>query len=377
MPTITENHSFWSHYDWQDQGDEWSQGFGGTEYVWWSVLYPRIAALIPTGSILELAPGYGRFSQYLKDYCEHLTLVDLTEQCIVACRERFASDTHISYHINDGKSLDFIPDHSIDFVFSYDSLVHVEYDVLEAYLTQLGQKLTVNGVGLFHHSTIGSLIDQATGSLPFENIHWRATSMTAERFVELCSKAGLVCIGQETLDWGGQANIDCISMFTRPGSIYDRPYVHFENSFFATHAFQLQELAKIYSPQSFPTLAPTRPRGPVRHNFINEKMRNQLEPVRSNTEERESYTTEIEQQHTSLWHDLQTVGKSWETQSVYIEQLEQQRNDLWQELQKVGKSWETQSSYIADLERQVAAIQSRSIGVRQRVRNFLDRVGMR
>jgi cyclopropane fatty-acyl-phospholipid synthase-like methyltransferase len=39
-----------------------------------------------------------------------------------------------------------------DFVFSFDSLVHVESDVIENYLTQLAKKLKPNGIGFIHHS---------------------------------------------------------------------------------------------------------------------------------------------------------------------------------------------------------------------------------
>jgi hypothetical protein len=48
-----------------------------------------------------------------------------------------------------------VPDDSIDFVFSFDSLVHAEADVMQAYLNQLVRKLKLNGVGFIHHSNIG------------------------------------------------------------------------------------------------------------------------------------------------------------------------------------------------------------------------------
>src|SRR5262245_15107578 len=128
MPTIQQNIGSWSTYNWTNAGDEWSGAWGNTDFLWWGALYPRIAACLPAATILEIAPGYGRFTQYLKNFCERLILVDLTERCILACQERFADETHLTYHVNDGKSLAMIPDYSIDFVFSFDSLVHVEAD---------------------------------------------------------------------------------------------------------------------------------------------------------------------------------------------------------------------------------------------------------
>ena len=42
------------------------------------------------------------------------------------------------------------------FVFSFDSLVYAENDVIAAYLSQLARKLSPDGVGFIHHSNIGA-----------------------------------------------------------------------------------------------------------------------------------------------------------------------------------------------------------------------------
>ena len=73
-----------------------------------------------------------------RSLCERLVIVDLTERCIEDCRERFADSTNIEYHVNDGRSLEMVEDGSIDFAFSFDSLVHVELDVLDAYVEPAG-----------------------------------------------------------------------------------------------------------------------------------------------------------------------------------------------------------------------------------------------
>ena len=156
MPITEWNLTTWNqHYDWSQQGEEWSETWGGSEEQWFKVIYPRIHAFLPAASILELAPGFGRWTNYLRNYCTQLTIVDLADQCIEACKRRFADDSHITYHVNDGSSLAMVPDRSIDFVFSYDSLVHVESEVIQTYLAQLAKKLKSNGVGFIHHSNIG------------------------------------------------------------------------------------------------------------------------------------------------------------------------------------------------------------------------------
>ena len=116
---------------------------GGSEAQWFG-RFSRIHAFVPTGTILEIAPGYGRWTYYLRERCERLIAVDLSPKCIEACRQKFAAYQHITYHVNDGKSLSMIADGSIDFVFSFDSLVHAEADVIETYLNQLARKLKAN-----------------------------------------------------------------------------------------------------------------------------------------------------------------------------------------------------------------------------------------
>jgi ubiquinone/menaquinone biosynthesis C-methylase UbiE len=124
--------------------------------MWRKSIYPRIKRLLPAATILEIAPGFGRCTAYLKNHCERLVIVDLSPKCIEACKRRFANESNISYYVNDGKSLDMIADRSIDFVFSFDSLVHAQADVMEAYVKQLAVKLKPSGQGFIHHSNLGS-----------------------------------------------------------------------------------------------------------------------------------------------------------------------------------------------------------------------------
>jgi hypothetical protein len=186
-------------------------------------------------------------------------VVDLAENCIEACKKRFQADSNIAYHVNDGKSLDMIPDRSIDFVFCFDSLVHAEADVIEAYLGQLSEKLNDNGIGFIHHSNIGMFVNHSTGQLPFENSHWRAESMTFKLFDEYCEKANLQCISQELIDWGEDKNwgseglTDCISMFTLKTSLWSRPNRILINDGFMSEAESILRLSRGYARSSFGT----------------------------------------------------------------------------------------------------------------------------
>jgi ubiquinone/menaquinone biosynthesis C-methylase UbiE len=141
MPTLEENLSLFGEvYNWPQAGDEWSIPWGNARMQWYCSILPLIGAFVPTDTILEIAPGHGRWTAFLKDLCKRLIIVDLSESCIERCRQRFADCSHISYFVNDGKSLEMVPDSSVDFIFSFDSLVHVEDTVLRAYVAEFAKK---------------------------------------------------------------------------------------------------------------------------------------------------------------------------------------------------------------------------------------------
>lgn len=262
MPTVEWNLQAWNvSYEWAKDGHEWSSTWGGSDAQWFGAIFPRIHAFLPTDTILEIAPGFGRWTDHLKNHAEHLIVVDLADKCISACRERFASASNITYHVNDGKSLAMVPDNSLDFVFSFDSLVHAEADVIQAYLTQLAHKLKPGGAGFFHHSNIGEyqrvfafgqkipasvrqrliergLLDQA---------HCRASSMTAALFEKYCDQAGLQCVGQELVNWGTTRLIDCFSLFTPKTSPWARPNEIVKNPHFMSEAAAIRRLSHIYA----------------------------------------------------------------------------------------------------------------------------------
>lgn len=261
MATVEVSREFWNvKYDWRQNGEEWSQDWGNSETQWWGSLLPRIHSFVPCGHILEIAPGFGRWTNCLADLCQKLTAVDLSKRCVEHCRERFAHARHLTFAVNDGKSLNMVPDRSVDFVFSYDSLVHAEADVIEAYVRQLARKLRPNGVAFIHHSN--ALRYRAYFSLTMRlprgrqflmrrgwlrNDHGRSLTMSAELFVEYCQKAGVQCVSQEIVNWRGRALLDCFSVFTPKGSAYERPNQVIENPDFMAEARNLSRMAPLYT----------------------------------------------------------------------------------------------------------------------------------
>ena len=274
--TRLENYDRWNRtYHWPKRGDEWSAPWGGAECQWFGSIFPRIHRFLPVETILEIGTGYGRWSKFLKNYCNKLILVDLSEKGIDFCRKRFGSCSHITYYVNDGISLDMISDRSIDFVFSFDSLVHAECEVLESYVRQLAYKFTANGVGFIHHSNIGQyssyftfmnkLIYRGFGLGVLVRVlrrigivdyaHWRAMSMTGAKFEKYCWETGTPCISQELVNWAGGTTesariarrlIDCFSIFATSSSIWMRPNKVMKNRYFLKESENLLRLSKLY-----------------------------------------------------------------------------------------------------------------------------------
>jgi len=252
MPTLEENSNRWLNkkmwLEEDNKGDAWSAVWGGTPYLWSGTILPRILKFLPAGHILEIAPGFGRCTQYLIDYAQETTLVDISSVCIEHCQERFKNYSNINYYANDGKSLDMIKDNSIDFIFSWDSMVHAESDVLRDYIQQSKRILKPEGIGFIHHSNIGTYKDNGKiGKIPVPKRHWRAESMNAGLFRKYCQEAGLKCISQELLDWGESGYlIDCISLYTKDSKGLAGETRITENIDFMKEAHNLRRISEIY-----------------------------------------------------------------------------------------------------------------------------------
>jgi len=239
-------------YDWREAGEEWSGPWGSSAAQWTGTIFPRIGECLPTGTILEIAPGFGRWTHYLKDYCNELWAVDKSSACIEACQQRFASQSHVHCVLNDGRSLSMIPDSSVDFVFSFDSFVHPDRNVVEAYLRQLRTKLKIGGKGFIHHSNFGEYVNSPRERLPemlakplikakiLDWAHHRNPTMTAEIFRELCERNGLHCVSQELVNWRGRRLIDCLSLFARSDSAPENPTKIIRNPNFMREAGRIR-----------------------------------------------------------------------------------------------------------------------------------------
>lgn len=208
MPDIEWNKRTWDGgYNWDRAGDEWSERWGGSAGLWFATIMPRIGFALPARRVLEIAPGHGRCTHWLLRFTSSYRGIDLSEQCVAFCRQRFATHPNAAFFANDGRSLDAVAGQAFDLIFSYDSLVHADMDAMAPYVAQILSLLAPGGVAFIHHSNLAAL--------PGIEYGLRSTAVSAERVGELVERAGGRVLIQEI--WGGNdaANSDCFSTFCR------------------------------------------------------------------------------------------------------------------------------------------------------------------
>ncbi|HZQ71391.1 MAG TPA: class I SAM-dependent methyltransferase [Burkholderiales bacterium] len=205
--SIAANLRMWSDWDWSRRGEEWTSSPQWKASLVRHVLEPNV----PAGSrVLEIGPGAGRWTEVLQRRASHLTLVDLAPRCIELCRERFGDAGNIEYHVNDGRDLGFVPDASVDRIWSFDVFVHIQASDVERYVRQFPRLLAPGGVGVVHHSKDGKT-----------RRGWRS-DMTAGTMRRLCEENGLEVVQQfDSWDegrvrlWGSEGGPDIVTIFRR------------------------------------------------------------------------------------------------------------------------------------------------------------------
>ncbi len=81
--------------------------------------------------------------------------MDVSEKCIELCQKRFAGCDNIEFFVNDGVSLAFIADETVDFIWSFNVFVHISPQDTEKYLMGFKRILKKGGRGIIHHPKEG------------------------------------------------------------------------------------------------------------------------------------------------------------------------------------------------------------------------------
>jgi SAM-dependent methyltransferase len=240
MPDLAWNSAFWDgQYDWKTGGEVWSEVWGGSEPQWFGSLYPRLHRFLPAKSILEIAPGFGRWTKFLIPNSTRYIGVDLSQACVDACRRIFFNVRHATFVKNDGASLPGIKNSSCDLVFSFDSLVHADLEILQAYIPEIIRVLAPSGVAFIHHSNLLAF----NGSLG--QPHGRSLTVSADNVARAVELAGGSVLIQEIINWGSGHMHDCLTLFGRRSASSKSARV--DNPRFMDEAFIIRDFQALWS----------------------------------------------------------------------------------------------------------------------------------
>jgi SAM-dependent methyltransferase len=177
------NYRMWQYHNWQEH--EWSPSIQWEQDTF-SYFVGKYVKKFDT--VLEIAPGNGRWTHYLLQIANELIAVDLIDKAIEMCKERFAGADNLFLYKNDGRTLPMVRSNCIDFVWSHDSFVHMSPDIVRDYIKEFSRVMKKGAIAIIHHG----VSNDKTG--------WRST-LTQEMFDSFLTEFGLTKI-ETVYTWG-------------------------------------------------------------------------------------------------------------------------------------------------------------------------------
>jgi SAM-dependent methyltransferase len=188
------------------------------EDQWKSLIWPEIQHF-NFEVTLDFAAGHGRNSAKLEKLAKRLYAVDANPDAVQFLRRRFEgrgqTPCAVSVIQNNGVDLNEVPNGVITALYSFDSMVHFEKRLIEAYMPEFHRVMAAGAFGFIHHSNFG----RVSGDPDFRNHPaWRA-NVDKDFFAQCCFRHRLLAVRQVTIHWGGEAaiqDLDCISIVYKP-----------------------------------------------------------------------------------------------------------------------------------------------------------------
>ncbi len=208
--TFNRDYCAWSHlntsYFERAEESDWMDVFWNKNGVFYKMFIN-----LDLSNVVELACGHGRHVPMYASSAKHITLVDILEDNIRFCKERFRNKNNISYYCNNGYNLSELADSSYTSLFSYDAMVHFEMLDIVSYLKEFYRILMPGGYALLHHSNNTSDYKAA-----FKTGVAMRSYMSADIFAYFAYRNGFEIVEQKIIDWEGIKNLDCITLLKKP-----------------------------------------------------------------------------------------------------------------------------------------------------------------
>ena len=146
--------------------------------------------LAPDQTIVEIGSGGGRWTQYLLRRARQVIAVELNPESFGYLARRFPDHAdRLRFYPTSGYEMAGIDAGSVDLVFSFDCLVHVEPDGIAAYLQATERVLRPGGRAVLHYGDVDKPIAQANPGF---------SRMTRERMEALIARTRLTPVDHDS-----------------------------------------------------------------------------------------------------------------------------------------------------------------------------------
>ncbi len=144
----------------------------------------------PFSTVLEIGSGGGRWTQFLLR-ARRVIVVEHTEAFFPYLEHRFGP--RFDFYKTLGDELAGIPDDSVDFVFSFGTLVHLPIEIVQAYVKETARVLRRDGVATLQYADKTKMKAQHAGAQDAG-----FSSSTGETFLAWTQAAGLTLMAHDT-----------------------------------------------------------------------------------------------------------------------------------------------------------------------------------
>jgi SAM-dependent methyltransferase len=104
----------------------------------------------PETTVVEIGPGGGRWTRYML-HAKRIYAVDFYQEMLDELRQKVAAP-NVTFVRNNGTDFPGIPDASVDLVFSFGAFVHLDVELIDAYLRNMKRLLKPDSVVVLHYA---------------------------------------------------------------------------------------------------------------------------------------------------------------------------------------------------------------------------------
>lgn len=192
--------------------------------------------------VAEIVAGHGRWTEHLLARAAYVTIVDVNQKCLDACAERFADEAaegRLTPMLTRGSTMPSVAGQLADFVWSFDSFVHMDPEVVQGYFGEIARVLRPGGHAVIHHAGLrgwslplvvatrrlgrpGHIVQRLAGQGRWRDSGNRSP-VSRDSVLHWALDAGLA-VDRQTQTWGNQDQFDVqlygdwITVLGRPGA---------------------------------------------------------------------------------------------------------------------------------------------------------------